>query len=72
MKPPPERIKRNYDEDAFRQMTTQMQGWVEQRFARSDAHAHALFHVERGKELLAHCFVAEAEEEFRHARAVDP
>ena len=72
VKPPAERIKRNYDEDAFRQLTTQMQGWVEQRFARSDAHAHARFHVERGKELLAHGFATEAEDEFRHARTVDP
>ena len=72
VKPPAERIKRNYDEDAFRQLTTQMQGWVEQRFARSDAHAHARFHVERGKELLAHGFATEAEGEFRHARTVDP
>jgi Tfp pilus assembly protein PilF/TolB-like protein len=72
VKAPAERIKRNYDEDAFRQLTTQMQGWVEQRFARSDAHAHARFHVERGKELLADGFAAEAESEFRHARAVDP
>jgi tetratricopeptide (TPR) repeat protein len=67
-----ERIKTNYEEDAFRQMTTQMQGWVEQQFARSDPRAHARFHVERGKELLAHGFTAEAEAEFRHAAAVDP
>lgn len=67
-----ERIKTNYEEDAFRQMTTQMQGWVEQQFARSDPHAHARFHLELGKELLAHGFIAEAEAEFRHAAAIDP
>jgi len=67
-----ERIKTNYEEDAFRQLTTQMQGWVEQQFARSDPRAHARFHVERGKELLAHGFTAEAEAEFRHAAAIDP
>ena len=66
------RIKTNYEEDAFRQLTTQMQGWVEQQFARSDPRAHARFHVERGKELLAHGFTAEAEAEFRHAAAIDP
>ncbi len=71
-KSPPERIKRNYEEDAFRQMTTQMGSWAEDRFVRSDPHAHARFHIELGKELLDHGFNTEAEVEFRHAAAVDP
>jgi len=71
-KPPLERIKHNYEEDAFRQMTTQMGSWAEERFARSDPRAHARFHLELGKELLAHGFTTEAEAEFRHAAAVDP
>ncbi len=71
-KAPLERIKRNYEENAFRQMTTQMGGWAEQQFARSDPRAHARFHFELGKELLAHGFAAEAEAEFHHAAAVDP
>src|ERR1035438_3967626 len=29
---PQERIKHNYEEDAFRQMTTQIESWAEQRF----------------------------------------
>jgi len=69
---PLERIKRNYEEDAFHQMTMQMGSWAEERFARSDPRAHARFHVELGKELLAHGFSTEAEAEFRHAAAVDP
>jgi len=69
---PLERIKRNYEEDAFRQMTMQMGSWAEQQFARSDPRAHARFHLELGKELLAHGFTTEAEAEFRHAAAVDP
>ena len=69
---PLERIKRNYEEDAFRQMTMQMGSWAEERFARSDPRAHARFHLELGKELLAHGFTTEAEAEFRHAAAVDP
>jgi tetratricopeptide (TPR) repeat protein len=69
---PLERIKRSYEEDAFRQMTMQMGSWAEERFARSDPRAHARFHVELGKELLAHGFSTEAEAEFRHAAAVDP
>jgi tetratricopeptide (TPR) repeat protein len=69
---PAERIKRNYDEDTFRQLTTQMGGWAEQRFARSDSRTHARFHVELGKELMTHGFTTDAEAEFRHAAAVDP
>jgi Flp pilus assembly protein TadD/TolB-like protein len=65
------RIKRNYDEDTFRQMTVQLQSWAEQRFALSDPRSHARYHVELGHELLAHGFSAEAESEFNHAAAVD-
>jgi Tfp pilus assembly protein PilF len=68
----PLRIKRNYEEDAFRQMTTQMGSWAEQRFARSDPQTHARFHMELGRELLAHGFTGEAEAEFEHAAAIDP
>ncbi len=71
-KPPLERIEHNYEEDAFRQMTTQMESWAEQQFARSDPRSHARYHVELGKELLAHGFTTEAEAEFHHAAAVDP
>jgi tetratricopeptide (TPR) repeat protein len=71
-KAPLERIKHNYEENAFRQMTTQMGSWAEQQFARSDLRAHARFHLELGKELMAHGFTAEAEAEFHHAAAVDP
>jgi len=72
LKMPFERLNREYEEHAFRQMTTQMQSWAEQQFARSDARSHARYHLELGKELLAHGFVAEAETEFRHAALVDP
>lgn len=72
MKAPQNRIKRNYEEDAFRQMTMQMGTWAEQRFSQSDLRAHARFHVELGKELMAHGFTAEAEAEFRHAATIDP
>jgi tetratricopeptide (TPR) repeat protein len=71
-KAPSERIKSNYEEDTFRQMTTQMESWAEQRFAQSDPRAHARYHIELGKELLSHGFTADAEAEFRHAAAVDP
>jgi Tfp pilus assembly protein PilF/TolB-like protein len=72
VKMPSERIKRNYEEDAFRQVNSQISSWAEQRFSRSDARAHARFHVELGKELLAHGFTSEAAMEFHHASVVDP
>lgn len=70
-KTPAQRIKRNYDESSFRQLTVQMQSWAEQQFARSDPRSHARYHVELGRELLAHGFTAEAESEFNHAAMVD-
>ena len=69
---PLERLNRNYQENVFRQMTIQVQSWAETQFARSAPRSHARYHVERGKELLAHGFTAEAEAEFRHAATVDP
>jgi tetratricopeptide (TPR) repeat protein/TolB-like protein len=69
---PAERIKTNYEEDSFRQMTIQLRSWAEQRFARSDPKTHARFHIETGRELLAHGFASEAENEFREAATLDP
>jgi len=69
---PPERLKVEYQENAFRQMKMQIQSWAEQQFARSDPRSHARYHVELGRELLGHGFVSEAESEFRHAASVDP
>ncbi len=69
---PIERIKRNYEENSYRQMSMQLQAWAEERFARSDARTHSRFHLERGKELLAHGFSDEAEREFREAATLDP
>ena len=69
---PPERLKRTYQENAFRQMTMQMQSWAEQQFARSDPRSHARYHLDLGRELLAHGFTTEAEAEFRHAAALTP
>jgi tetratricopeptide (TPR) repeat protein len=71
-KTPTERMKYDYQEDAFRQMTMQMGSWAEQRFSQADPRAHACYHLELGKELLAHGFTADADAEFRHAAAIDP
>jgi tetratricopeptide (TPR) repeat protein len=67
-----QRLKHNYEEDAFRQVNAQMEGWAEQRFSHAEARAHARFHIALGKELLAHGFGSEAEEQFKHAATLDP
>jgi tetratricopeptide (TPR) repeat protein len=70
-KMPLERIKRNYDENSFRQVALQLQVAAEQRWAKADPHKHAQYHVSRGNELLGQGFVAEAEREFREAVTLD-
>ena len=69
---PPERIKRSYNEDSFRQIAAQIQTSDELRLATSDPRAHARFHVARGRELLGQGFAAEAAADFREAVALDP
>ncbi|HET7440090.1 MAG TPA: tetratricopeptide repeat protein [Terriglobales bacterium] len=69
---PLERMKRNYDENSFRQLALQINSVAEQRLAKTDARTHARFHLERGEELLSHGFVLEAEKEFREAISLTP
>jgi tetratricopeptide (TPR) repeat protein len=68
---PSERIKRQYDENAFRQLALQVDAVAEQRLPATDPHAHARFHVARGDELFAQGFMDEAEKEFREAVKLD-
>ena len=69
---PPERIKRTYNEDSFRQIAAQIQAADDQRLATSDPHTRAQFHVTRGRELLARGFASEAVKDFREAVTLDP
>ena len=62
---PSERLKKNYDESSFRQLSLEIQATAEQRLARTDPKTHAAFHVNRGHELLNQGFVTESEAEFR-------
>ena len=64
---PGERIKRNYNENAFRQLALDVQNAAEARLVAMDTRQHAAFHVARGNELLAKGFSDEAEKEFREA-----
>jgi len=69
---PIERIKRNYDENSFRQLIVGIQSAAEERLANTDPATHAQFYVSRGQELLAKGFTAEAEKEFRRALTLTP
>jgi Tfp pilus assembly protein PilF len=69
---PLERIKRNYDEASFRQLSLEIQRVDELRLAQLDSHTHALKHVERGRDLLRQGFKEDAQKEFREAVTLDP
>ena len=68
---PSERIKRNYDEDSYRQLEMEIHNLTEVKLAKTDRHTHAMFHVEHGKELLAQNQTGLAESEFREAISAD-
>ncbi len=71
-KPPLERLKRNYDEQSFRQLQLEIQNASEARLALSDPAKHALFHVEHSHQLLQEGFTVLAEKELREAVVLDP
>ncbi len=72
VKVPMERLRTDYDENSFRQLALKVAAAAEQRLSRTDAKTHAQFHVDRGHQLLAQGFLAEAEREFREAIAQNP
>jgi len=72
VKLPLERIKRNYDEASFRQLAFELENQSERKLADKPSREHAMFHVERGRELLNQGFVGEAEKHFREAVLLDP
>ena len=70
-KVPLERIKRNYDEASFRQLSQEIENVAELRMAKQPPRVHANYHIERGREFLGRGFVGEAEHEFREAISLD-
>jgi len=69
---PLERVKQNYDEASFRQLAMEIENATEARLRQSDPATHARAHVERGQQLLAQGFAAEAERQFREAVVLNP
>ncbi len=72
VRPPMERIKRNYDETSLQQLALEIENAAEARLANSDPKTHAAFHVDRGREFLDQGFNGEAERSFREAIQLDP
>jgi tetratricopeptide (TPR) repeat protein len=72
VKLPLERIKRNYDEGGLRELALEMQNASEARLAKLEPRTHAAYHVQRGRDLLAKDFPADAEKELREAVNLDP
>jgi Flp pilus assembly protein TadD/TolB-like protein len=68
---PLERIRLNYDENSFRQVAMKIEAAAELRLAKTDAHTHAQYHVDRGNEFLKQGFISEADREFREAVSLD-
>jgi len=68
---PLERIKRNYDEAGFRELAIEMQNASESRLAKLDPRSHAAYHAQRGRDLLARGYSADAEKELREAVNLD-
>jgi tetratricopeptide (TPR) repeat protein len=68
---PQERIKRNYDEESYRQLELEIHNLTEARLAKTDRRTHAAYHVDHGKELLARNQPEQAESEFRNAISAD-
>ena len=69
---PLERIKSNYDESSFRQLSLELENTEEARLAKTDPAHHAAFHVQRGQELLDEGLTRQAEKQFREAVSLDP
>jgi tetratricopeptide (TPR) repeat protein len=68
---PLERIKTNYDESGYRQISLEIANADEARMKTAAPWEHAAFHVQRGQDMLAEGLNSEAEKQFREAISLD-
>jgi tetratricopeptide (TPR) repeat protein len=68
---PLERIKSNYDESYYRQVSLAIQKERERKLVLLKPRDHGRVHVEQGRDALERGFVLDAEREFREAIALD-
>lgn len=69
---PLQRIKRDYDETSYRQLALMIERAAESRLATADPQQHASYYADRGTQLLAQGFYADASKSFEQAIALDP
>jgi tetratricopeptide (TPR) repeat protein len=69
---PAERLRTNYEESSFRQLSLKISAAAELRLAKTDPRTHAQYHADRGDELLRQGFTVESEGEFRESISLDP
>jgi Tfp pilus assembly protein PilF/TolB-like protein len=68
---PLERIKTNYDESGYRQISLEIANADEARLKKATPAEHSAFHVQRGQDMLAEGLNSEAEKQFREAISLD-
>lgn len=68
---PLQRVKQNYDETSYRQLTLEIVRTAESRLSKASPQEHAAFHVERGNQLLTQGFSQEAQSAFQEAVVLD-
>ncbi len=66
------RIKHNYDESSYRQLSLELQKAIEESIGKAKPAAQASLHLERARELLANGAAGQAESQFRASLAQDP
>ena len=69
---PMERIKRNYDESSYRQLSVELQNAIDESIGKAKPSAQASLHLERARELLANGAASEAENQFRESLSQEP
>ena len=66
------RLKQNYDESSYRQLSLELQNAIEESIGKAKPAAQASLHLERARELLANGAAVQAESQFRASLAQDP
>jgi tetratricopeptide (TPR) repeat protein len=69
---PPLRLKINYDESSYRQLSVELQNAIDASIHKADPSEQAALHLERARDLLATGAAAEAENQFREAFELQP
>jgi tetratricopeptide (TPR) repeat protein len=69
---PLSRIKQNYDESSYRQLSVELQNAIDASIGKAKLSMQASLHLERARELLSTGAAAEAESQFRESLTQDP